>query len=68
MFDVRPMDPLVTENEKPRDLELRNTISTAITICGFYGEDAAIKETEVLKQIGRYDLLSPCVKCKGDDK
>lgn len=64
MFDVHPINPLLPENEKPRDLELRNAICTAIKICGFYGEDAAIKESEVLKQIGRYDLLSSCEKCK----
>ena len=69
MFDVLPLDPLVTEIESStRDLELRNAICTAIKICGFYGEDAAIKEIEVLKQIGRYDLLSPCETCKGDNE
>jgi len=64
MFDVHPLDPLLPENENPRDLELRNAISIAIKVCGFYGEDAVIKESEVLKQIGRYDLLSPCETCK----
>ena len=62
LFDVKPVEPLILpKNEKERqDWELLNAISTAIHMCGFNGEDVSMMSIEVLKQIGRYDLLPQC--------
>lgn len=61
MFTIQPIEPLILMNEKEKqDHELLHAIMTAIHTCGFSGEDVTMKSVEVLKQIGRYDLLSPC--------
>jgi len=61
MFDIRPIKPFTVKTEKEeQDRELLNAIYTAINMCGFSGEDVMIIGVEVLKRIGRYDLLSPC--------
>lgn len=60
-FDVMPVQPFrpISEEEK-RDSELWNAIATAIHMCGLNGDDVTAMGIEVLKQIGRYDMLPPC--------
>lgn len=62
MFNsIRPVAPIIPNTEKEkRDSELWNAISTAIHMCGYTGEDVTMKGIEVLKKIGRYDMLPPC--------
>lgn len=61
MFNIQPIQPFIPIDERERqDLELWNAISTAIHMCGFNGEDVTMKGIEVLKKIGRYDMLPPC--------
>ena len=62
MFNnIHPIAPIISNTEKEkRDLELWNTISTAIHMCGFSGEDVTMKGIEVLKSMGRYDMLPLC--------
>ena len=61
MFNIQPVKPFFPENEKEkRDLELWNAITTAIHLSGLNGEDVTAVSLEVLKRIGRYDLLPPC--------
>ncbi len=61
MFTIQPIAPFIIMNEKEKqDYELLHAIMTAIHTCGFSGEDVTMKSAEVLKQIGRYDLLTPC--------
>ena len=61
MFTIQPIEPFILMNEKEKqDYELLHAIMTAIHACGFNGEDVTMESVEVLKQIGRYDLLPPC--------
>ena len=61
MFNIQPIQPFIPMDEREkRDSELWNAISTAIHMCGFNGEDVTMKGIEVLKSIGRYDMLPPC--------
>ena len=61
MFNIQPIPPFISIDERERqDLELWNAISTAIHMCGFNGEDVTMKGIEVLKKMGRYDMLPPC--------
>lgn len=62
MFNsIRPVAPIIPNTEKEKqDLELWNAIGTAIHMCGYTGEDVTMKGIEVLKSIGRYDMLPPC--------
>ena len=64
-FDIQPVKPFIPQTEKEKqDFELWNAITTAVHVCGFYGSDVTAKSIEVLKQLGRYDLLPPCEKRK----
>lgn len=59
--DIQPIQPFIPMDEKERrDWELWHVIMTAIHMCGFNGEDVTARSIDVLKQIGRYDLLPPC--------
>ena len=61
--NIQPIKPVFPKNEKEkRDLELWNSITTAIHLCGLSGEDVTMMGLETLKQFGRYDLLPPCEK------
>ena len=61
MFNIQPIPPFISIDERERqDLKLWNAISTAIHMCGFNGEDVTMKGIEVLKKMGRYDMLPPC--------
>ena len=61
--NIQPIKPVFPKNEKEkRDLELWNSITTAIHLCGLSGEDVTMMGLETLKQLGRYDLLPPCEK------
>lgn len=60
-FEVKPMPPITPMNtQEAYDFALCNIIDTAIRSCGVSGEDVGIKVAEVLKKIGRSDLLPPC--------
>lgn len=60
-FEVKPIPPIVPMNmQEVQDFELCHIITTAIRSCGISGEDVGIKLVEVLKKIGRNDLLPPC--------
>lgn len=61
IFDVKPIQPIRPLFGKDKqDYELWEAITTAINLCGIYGEDVTIKGIETLKRLGRYDLLPPC--------
>ena len=58
---IRPVTPIIPNTEKEkRDSELWNAIGTAIHMCGYTGEDVTAMSLEVMKRLGRYDLLPPC--------
>ena len=60
-FEVKPIPPIVPMNtQEAHDFELCHIITTAIRSCGVSGEDVGIKLAEVLKKIGRSDLISSC--------
>ncbi len=60
-FEVKPIPPILPMNaQEAHDFELCHIITTAIRSCGVSGEDVGIKLAEVLKKIGRNDLLPPC--------
>jgi hypothetical protein len=66
IFDsIQPVKPFVpkTEEEK-RNLELYDAIRTAIHACGYSGGDVTMMSLEVLRRIGRDDLLPPCERRK----
>jgi len=46
--------------QEAHDSELLRIITTTIRSCGISGEDVGIKLAEVLKKIGRNDLVSSC--------
>lgn len=58
---VKPIiiNPFETEKER-QDSLLMHAIDTAISVCGYSGDDAASASIETLKQLGRHDLLPPC--------
>lgn len=58
---IKPIiiNPFETEKER-QDSLLMHIINTAISVCGYSGDDAAAYSIETLKQLGRYDLLPPC--------
>lgn len=58
---IKPIiiNPFETEKER-QDSLLMHAINTAISVCGYSGDDAAAYLIETLKQLGRYDLLPPC--------
>ena len=56
-----PIAPLIPMTEQQmRDSELWDAIGTAIHMCGYNGDDVTRMGIEVLKQIGRVDLIPPC--------
>lgn len=58
---IRPVAPIIPNTEKEKqDSELWNAIGTAIHMCGYTGEDVTAMSLEVMKRLGRYDLLPPC--------
>lgn len=60
-FEVKPIPPIMPINaQEVHDIELLRIITTAIRSCGVSGEDVGIKLAEVLKKIGRSDLVSSC--------
>ena len=59
-FEVKPIPPITPTTSQTQDFELCHIITTAIRSCGVSGEDVGIKLAEVLKKIGRNDLLPPC--------
>jgi hypothetical protein len=60
-MDIKPMKSVIPMTaQKEHDLELRTAIAKAIYMCGKSGEDATMIEIEVLRQMGRYDLLPQC--------
>jgi len=63
-YDYQPIQPIThlfaNEKEK-RDYELWNAITTAIHLCGYSGVDVTEMGVKVLKELGRYDLLPPCI-------
>ena len=48
------------DEKERRDWELWHAIMAAIHMCGFNGEDVTARSIDVLRQIGRYDLLPQC--------
>ena len=58
---IKPIiiNPFETEKERQDSLLMR-AINTAISVCGYSGDDAASASMETLRQLGRYDLLPPC--------
>lgn len=62
IFDsIQPVKPYIPKTEKEKqDLKLWDAINTAIHMCGYRGGDVTAMSLEVLKRIGRYDLLPPC--------
>ena len=59
--EITPVHPVFPKNEKERrDWELWNAIATTAHMCGYSGEDVSAMSVEVMKRIGRYDLLPPC--------
>lgn len=65
--NLQPVKPFFPETEKERqDFELWKGITTAVHSCGYYGDDVTAKSIDVLKQLGRYDMLPPCER--GDEK
>lgn len=60
---IKPIEPIINpfETEKERqDSVLMHVIDTAISVCGYSGDDAAAYSMETLRRLGRYDLLPPC--------
>lgn len=63
MFDVKPIPAFSYQSSKDiQDAKLWEAITTAIHSCGLSGEDVTIKGIEVLRKMGREDLLCPCLR------
>ena len=60
---IKPIiiSPFETKKEQ-QDFFLMKVIDTAISVCGYSGDDAAAYSMETLRRLGRYDLLPPCEK------
>ena len=59
--EITPAHPVFPKDENERrDWELWSAVSTAIHMCGYSGEDVAAMSFEVMKEIGRQDLLPSC--------
>lgn len=58
---IKPIiiNPFKTEKER-QDFLLMKAINTAISVCGYSGDDVTSYSIETLKRLGRYDLLPPC--------
>lgn len=67
--NLQPVKPFFPETEKERqDFELWKGITTAVHSCGYYGSDVIAKSIDVLKQLGRYDMLPPCERGSEKEK
>lgn len=58
----QPIDPTTFFKPKTPDDILIEGIESGIMATGVRGEDVTIFLIEALKKLGRYDLLSPCMK------
>jgi len=57
----QPVKPFFPETEEKREnIELWRTICDIVHMCGYKGDDVTAKSIEILKRIGRFDMVPPC--------
>lgn len=59
-FSYKPINPFQNDGLSKEDRDMINAIRNTAYICGRRADDIEYTVHQVLKQIGRTDLLPPC--------
>ena len=63
-FSYKPINPFQDDGLSKEDRAIIDAMRNTAYVCGYSGEDVEYAIHQVLKQMGRDDLLPPCEKQK----
>ena len=65
-FSYKPINPFQNDGLSKEDRAMIDGMRNTAYVCGYRGGDVEYAVHQTLKRMGRYDLLSPCVRESGD--